>query len=161
FAHWYSADDNTWSLQNSPGWSQPGGQPQWRTMAVAGGAGADTSMSIAYLTQATSGPVAAVTNRQATLGPKAGAYRLFAMRPGGIRKPPGTVAGDVMIAPLAFANNASPAHTITPPTRWHLVKRIDQPSAPPSSLAISCRAADATRPRVPSDVIAFPHPRPT
>src|SRR6266480_1546913 len=40
FAHWGSADDNTWSLQ-SPGWSQPGGQPQWRTMAAAGGLGAD------------------------------------------------------------------------------------------------------------------------
>src|SRR5439155_174915 len=71
FAHWYSADDNTWSLQ-TPGWSQPGGQPQWRTMFVTGGAGADTSTSIAYFTQATAGPVAAVTNRQATLGPKAG-----------------------------------------------------------------------------------------
>ncbi|TMI11733.1 MAG: hypothetical protein E6H40_04010 [Betaproteobacteria bacterium] len=159
FAHWYSADDNTWSLQ-TPGWSQPGGQPPWRTMAVAGGAGADTSMSIAYLTQATAGPVAAVTNRQATLGPKAGAYRLFAMRPGGIRKPPGTVAGDVMIASLAFANNASPSITITPPAGWNLVKRIDQASAPLYSLAIYWRAADASDASVSSYVFDLSNPSP-
>src|SRR5205814_8416700 len=141
FAHWYSADDNTWSLQNSPGWSQPGGQPQWRTMAAAGGAGADTSMSIAYFTQATAGPVAAVTNRQATLGPKAGGYGLFAMRPGGIRKPPGTVAGDVMIASIAFGLNTN---VVTPPAGWTLVRRIDQASGTAYSLVIYRRVADAS-----------------
>src|SRR5438552_4641036 len=93
FAQWMSADDNTWALQ-SGGWSQPGGQPQWRTMAAAGGAGADTSMSIAYVTQAAAGPVPAVTNRQpspaASPATDAGQYHVFALRPPVIRKPPGT-----------------------------------------------------------------------
>src|SRR5256885_16324153 len=110
FAQWMSKDDNTWAL-TTPGWSQPGGQPQWRTMAAAGGAGADTSMSIAYFTQTTAGPVPAVTNRQASPAASpasdAGQYHIFAVRPAGIRKPPGTVAGDGMIASIALGLNTN------------------------------------------------------
>jgi hypothetical protein len=155
FAQWMSADDNTWALQNAPGWSQPGGQPQWRTMAAAGGAGADSSLSIAYFTQATAGPVAAVTNRQATLGGDAGAYRLFAMRPGGIRKPPGTVAGDVMIASIAFGLNTN---VVTPPAGWTLVRRIDQASGTAYSLVIYRRVADASDASVSSYVFGLSNP---
>src|SRR5882762_6193347 len=139
FAQWHSADDNTWALQ-TPGWSSLGGQPQWRTMAAAGGAGADSSSSIAYLTQATAGPVPAVTNNQASLGGDPGVWRMFAVRPAGMRKPPGTVAGDVMIASIAFAPSTS---TITPPAGWTLVRRIDQGSST-YSLAIYQRVADAS-----------------
>src|SRR3989442_940430 len=146
FAEWHSADDNTWALQ-TPGWSQPGGQPQWRTMAAAGGAGADSSTSIAYLTQATAGPVPAVTNRQASPAASpasdAGMWRMFAIRPGGIRKPPGTVAGDVMIASIAFGLDTP---TITPPAGWTLVRRVTSSSKTTGyySMAIFWRAADAS-----------------
>src|SRR5882762_2161405 len=140
FAQWHSADDNTWALQ-TPGWSSLGGQPQWRTMAAAGGAGADSSSSIAYLTQATAGPVPALTNRQASLGGDAGYYRIFAMRPAGMRKPPGTVAGDVMIASIAFGLDTP---TITPPAGWTLIRRITSSSGSFYSMAIFWRAADAS-----------------
>src|SRR6266480_95152 len=142
FAQWMSADDNTWALQ-SGGWSQPGGQPQWRTMAAAGGAGADTSMSIAYFTQATAGPVPAATNRQTSLGGDAGQYHIFAVRPAGIRKPPGTVAGDVMIASIAFGLDTP---TITPPAGWTLVRRVTSSSKTTGydSMAVYWRAADAS-----------------
>src|SRR3989442_9570998 len=146
FAEWHSADDNTWALQ-TPGWSNPGGQPQWRTMAAAGGAGADSSSSIAYLSQATAGPVPAVTNRQASPAASpasdAGMWRMFAIRPGGIRKPPGTVAGDVMIASIAFGLDTP---TITPPAGWTLVRRITSSSKTTGfdSMAIFWRAADAS-----------------
>src|SRR6267378_6175458 len=140
FGTWHSADDNTWALQ-TPGWSSLGGQPQWRTMAAAGGAGADSSSSIAYLTQATAGPVPALTNRQASLGGDAGYYRIFAMRPAGMRKPPGTVAGDVMIASIAFGLDTP---TITPPAGWTLIRRITSSSGSFYSMAIFWRAADAS-----------------
>jgi len=146
FAEWHSADDNTWALQ-TPGWSQPGGQPQWRTMAAAGGAGADSSSSIAYLAQPTAGPVAAVTNRQASPAASpasdAGVWRIFAVRPGGIRKPSGTVAGDVMIASIAFGLDTP---TITAPAGWTLIRRITSSSKTTGydSMAIFWRAADAS-----------------
>ena len=142
FAQWMSADDNTWALQ-SGGWSQPGGQPQWRTMAAAGGAGADTSMSIAYFTQATAGPVPAVTNRQTSLGGDAGQYHIFAVRPAGIRKPAGTVAGDVMIATIAFGLDTP---TVTPPAGWTLVRRITSSSKTTGydAMEIHRRVADAS-----------------
>jgi hypothetical protein len=140
FAVWTSADNNTWALQ-SGGWSQPGGQPQWRTMAAAGDAGADTSMSIAYLTQATAGPVPALTNRQMSLGGDGGQYQILAVRPAGIRKPPGTVAGDVMIATLVFSN----ASAVTPPAGWTLVRRInDSAKTPGFAIEIYRRVADAS-----------------
>src|SRR5207253_3541803 len=155
FAQWMSADDNTWALQ-SGGWSQPGGQPQWRPMAAAGRAGADTSMSIAYFTQAAAGPVPAVTNRQASPAASpasdAGQYHIFAVRPAGISKPPGTVAGDVMIASIAFGLNTN---VVTPPAGWTLVRRIDQASAPTYSLAIYWRAADASDASVSSYVFGL------
>jgi len=108
-------------------------------MAAAAGAGADTSMSIAYSTQATAGPVPAVTNSQASLGGDPGVWRIFAVRPAGMRKPPGTVAGDVMIASIAFAPSTG---TITPPAGWNLVRRID--SGTTYSLVIYQRVADAS-----------------
>src|SRR5712691_3550821 len=154
FAQWYSADDNTWALQ-TPGWSNLGGQAQWRTMAAAGGAGADSSTSIAYLTQATARPVAAVDNQQtspaASPASDAGQWRIFAMRPAGIRKPPGTVAGDVMIASIAFGLNS----TITPPAGWTLVRRIDQASGSTYSMAIYRRTADASDASVSSYVFGL------
>jgi len=159
FAQWMSADDNTWALQSPPaGWSnlsappQPP-QPQWRTMAAAGGAGADTSMSIAYSTQATAGPVPALTNQQT--GPAgsqgdAGQYHIVAVRPEGIRKPPGTVAGDVMIASIAYAT-ATP--TITWPG-WTLIRRT--PSAGSTyALATYYRVADASDASVSSYVFTM------
>ena len=60
-----------------------------------------------------------------------------------------------MIASLAFANNASPSITITPPAGWNLVKRIDQGSAPLYSLAIYWRAADASDASVSSYVFGL------
>jgi hypothetical protein len=142
FAVWSSADDNTWSLQTG-GWTQPGGQPQWRTMAAAGGAGADSSSSIAYMSQATAGAIPAVTNRQASLGGDAGNWRIFAIRPNGVRKPAGTVAGDVMIASIAFGLDTP---TITPPTGWTLIRRITSSSKTTGfdSMAIYYRVADAS-----------------
>jgi len=156
FAQWMSADDNTWALQ-SGGWSQPGGQPQWRTMAAAGGAGADTSMSIAYFTQAAAGPVPAVTNRQASPAASpasdAGQYHIFAVRPAGIRKPPGTVAGDVMIASIAFGIYTNVV-TLPAGGAWTLVRRVDNSSSS-YSLAIYQRVADASDASVSSYVFGL------
>jgi hypothetical protein len=132
FAAWTSADDNTWALQ-TPEWTNPAGQAQWRTMAAAGSAGADSSLSVAYLTQATAGPLPAFTNQQTALGGDPGVWRIFAIRPAGIRKPPGTVAGDVMIASIVWGNNA---FTATPPAGWTLVRRVQNTSGTGWSLAI-------------------------
>src|SRR4051812_14581241 len=124
FAQWVSADNNAWALQ-TPGWTNLGGQPQWRSMAAAGGAGADSSTSVAYLTQASAGPVPAVTNQQTSQGGDAGAWRMIAIKPYALQKPPGTVAGDVMIATIGVALDTI---TITPPAGWTLVRRIFTPS---------------------------------
>src|SRR5205085_7896540 len=69
--------------------------------------------------------------------------RMFAIRPGGVRKPPGTVAGDVMIASIAFGLDTP---TITPPTGWTLIRRITSSSKTTGfdSMAIYYRVADAS-----------------
>jgi len=58
-----------------------------------------------------------------------------------ISKPSGTVAGDVMIASIAVKPNTA---TITAPAGWTLVRRMDNATAPASSLAIYRRTADAS-----------------
>jgi hypothetical protein len=142
FAHWASSDDNTWALQ-TPGWSNVGGLSQWRTMAAAGGAGADISASLAYLSQASAGSVPAVTNRQMTLGGDSGAWRMFALRSLALQKPPGTVAGDVMIATIAVQLDTI---TLTPPAGWTLINRIVVSSSKTGfyQLYTYWRAADAS-----------------
>ena len=61
---------------------------------------------------------------------------------GRILKPTGTVAGDVMIASISVTPNTA---TITPPLGWTPVgSRIDNTTAPTSSLFIYQRTADAS-----------------
>jgi hypothetical protein len=58
-----------------------------------------------------------------------------------IPKPQGTVAGDVMIASISVRPNTA---TITPPPGWTPMQRINNTTAPASSLAIYRRTADAS-----------------
>jgi hypothetical protein len=66
-----------------------------------------------------------------------------------IRKPQGTVAGDVMIVSISVRPNTA---TITPPAGWTPMQRINNPTAPTASLAMYRRTADASD----SAVYAYP-----
>ena len=60
-----------------------------------------------------------------------------------INKPTGTVQDDVMIASIGVRPNTA---TITPPSGWTLVRRINNTNATASSLAVYSRVAGASEP---------------
>jgi MSHA biogenesis protein MshQ len=60
-----------------------------------------------------------------------------------IPKPTGTVAGDFMVAAIGIQDDAA---TITPPSGWTLVRRIDQATGTDNSLAVYTKAAGASEP---------------
>jgi len=60
-----------------------------------------------------------------------------------IPKPTGTVAGDFMVAAIGVQDDSV---TITPPSGWTLVRRMDQASGTDNSLAIYTKAAGASEP---------------
>src|SRR5258705_435273 len=57
-----------------------------------------------------------------------------------INKPAGTVNGDVMVAAVAVRPNTV---SITPPTGWTLIQRVDNPNASSSSIALYYRVASS------------------
>jgi transcriptional regulator CtsR/regulation of enolase protein 1 (concanavalin A-like superfamily) len=60
-----------------------------------------------------------------------------------INKPTGTVPGDVMVASISFRPNTA---TITVPSGWTLIRRIDNANTNPNSLAIYRKAAGSSEP---------------
>jgi len=60
-----------------------------------------------------------------------------------INKPTGTVQDDVMIASIGVRPNTA---TITPPSGWTLVRRINNTNSTASSLAVYSRVAGASEP---------------
>ena len=60
-----------------------------------------------------------------------------------IPKPAGTVAGDFMVAAIGVQDDSL---TITPPSGWTLLRRMDQGSGTDNSLAIYTKAAGASEP---------------
>jgi len=60
-----------------------------------------------------------------------------------IPKPTGTVAGDFMVAAIGVQDDSV---TITPPSGWTLVRRMDQASGTDNSLAVYTKAAGASEP---------------
>jgi len=60
-----------------------------------------------------------------------------------IATPAATIASDVMIASIGFSPSTA---TLAPPAGWTLVRRIDNPNATSSSLAIYLKVAGAAEP---------------
>jgi hypothetical protein len=69
---WYSEDDNTWALQ-TVGWTNPGGQTQWRNAMT----GKRQSVSAGYKIQTSAGATGAVVNEQTANGGDRGRYHVL------------------------------------------------------------------------------------
>ena len=74
-ALWASNDDNSWTVQTA-GWTNPGGQAQWRNLA-----GTDISLAAAYKEITPAGASGNITNRQTANGGDSGNTHILALRP--------------------------------------------------------------------------------
>lgn len=103
--------------------------------------GGDHAIGLADLLQAAAGTPTMPTWRQTVNNNDLWASITFALRPAlTIDKPAGTVPDDVMIASIAAQPQTV---TITPPTGWTLVRRVDNAT---SSLATYRKLAGASEP---------------
>lgn len=73
FASWLVVNPHTWTLQTTPAWANPTGVAQIRNLT-----GSDTSMSFAWMVDATAGGTGAVVNRGSAGG--AGRSRIIAFK---------------------------------------------------------------------------------
>ena len=110
-------------------------------------AGADHSLGVADRVQATAGAVTMLRWDQTVNGTDQWAGITLALRPATgaltIAKPTGTVQNDVMIASIAVRPSTV---TITPPSGWTAVRRMDNANATANSLAVYQKVAGASEP---------------
>lgn len=129
-------------ISNADTWTPPTGMTE--AFDVLGGLEA---IEGSHVLQAAAGPTG---TKQATSTPgpaDVGNAHILALSPGGtsltINKPTGTAQNDVMIASVAVRPNTV---TITAPSGWTLVRRVDNATATANSLAVYRKAAGASEP---------------
>ena len=134
----HMADDHT-SL------GVPAGSAPWALAFFSATAlGTDSSIGAYFGLRAAAGAQAAVTATRVGAAAAISHGAQLALRPAlTIDKPAGTVQDDVMIASIAARPNTV---TITPPTGWMLVLRVNQGAGTTNSLAIYRKVAGASEP---------------
>jgi hypothetical protein len=137
-----TSDDNALNFSSAQGF----------TLRMSGGSydtttGGDHAIGLAEKIQSGAGAVTMPTWNQSANASDLWAGITFALRPGNtsitIAMPAGTIQDDVMIASVAVTPSTT---TITPPSGWTLVRRMDNGSATTNSLAVYRKAAGASEP---------------
>ncbi|HEY7647760.1 MAG TPA: hypothetical protein VID04_02050 [Methylomirabilota bacterium] len=109
--------------------------------------GGDHSIAVADKLQASVGAVTMLSWNQTNNATDSWVGISFALRPAtgalSIAKPAGTVTDDVMIASVAVNPYSI---TLTPPTGWTLVRRLDNTNANSNALAVYRKVAGASEP---------------
>jgi len=133
---------------NHTGIGAPAGSTPWtQAFFSATSSGTDASIAAYYGLRASAGnqPAVTATRTGAANAISHGAQIALRPAPDGltINKPPGTVAGDVMIASVAVTLSTI---TIAPPTGWMPIREVVQGSATSSRLATFYRIAGPAEP---------------
>jgi MSHA biogenesis protein MshQ len=127
-------------------WWPPSGMNEAFEMAVGVSASDGQAIESNYVRQAAAGSTG---TKSATAAGDAdvGVTHILALRPlySGltIAKPTGTVSGDYMVAAIGVQDEDV---TITPPSGWTLVRRIEQSSGTDNALAVYTKAAGGSEP---------------
>ena len=137
-----SADDNALAIGNANGFSARMSGTAYDTTS-----GGDHANAVADKLQATAGTATMLSWSQTVNGTDVWAGITLALRPATgalvLPRPAGTVANDVMIASIAVRPNTV---TLTAPSGWTLVRRVDNANPNANSLAVYYKVAGAGEP---------------
>ena len=137
-----TADNNDVDIDNSNGFTSRMEGSSYDTTS-----GADHAIALADKIQTSAGATTMLRWEQDNSASDPWVGITFALRPDPnallIDRPPGTAQSDVMIAAIGMRPSSA---TITPPSGWTLVRRIDNGNSNSNSLAVYRRIAGSSEP---------------